>query len=403
MDQIVTVSEINRLLKQKLDGDVGLTSIFVRGEISNFTHHLKTGHFYFTLKDARASIRAIMFNWNTRRLRFLPQNGMKVILFGSVQLFERDGICQINCADMQPDGLGALYLALEQRKRRLEAEGLFDPAHKRPLPPFPRRIGVVTSETGAAIQDIRQILSRRYPVAELVLIPALVQGEEAPASICAGIALAQTAALDLLIVGRGGGSLEDLWAFNDERVVRAVYHSAVPVISAVGHEVDTTLADLAADLRAPTPSAAAELAVPSRENLLASLGETRERLARAVLSRVGELNSRCERLALALERHSPDQRLKSLSERLSGLAGRLDRQGALLTARPLAELRRREAALEAMNPFKVLLRGYAAVFAGKRLVSSAAQLAVGETVSIRFADGQAEAAVQAVTPERNQK
>ena len=160
MNQVMTVSDVNRLLKQKLDGDVELTSIFVRGEISNFTHHLKTGHFYFTLKDGRASIKAIMFNWNTRHLRFVPQNGMKAILFGSIQLFERDGICQINCADMQPDGLGALYLALEQRKRRLEAEGIFDPAHKRPLPPLPRRIGVVTSANGAAFQDIRQILSR---------------------------------------------------------------------------------------------------------------------------------------------------------------------------------------------------------------------------------------------------
>lgn len=401
MNQVMTVSDVNRLLKQKLDGDVELTSIFVRGEISNFTHHLKTGHFYFTLKDGRASIKAIMFNWNTRHLRFVPQNGMKAILFGSVQLFERDGICQINCADMQPDGLGALYLALEQRKRRLEAEGIFDPAHKRPLPPLPRRIGVVTSANGAAFQDIRQILSRRYPVAELILIPALVQGEDAPASICAGIALAQSASLDVLIVGRGGGSLEDLWAFNDEEVARAIYRSEVPVISAVGHEVDTTLADLAADLRAPTPSAAAELVAPSRETLLSSLAEVRERLGRAVTARIGELEGQRERLALALDRHSPETRLSALADRLGSLTQRLDRQGSLLTERPLAALRRQEAALEAMNPFKVLLRGYAAVFAGKQLVSSAAQLSAGEQITIRFADGQAEAAVTAVLPERN--
>ena len=259
MNQILTVSQINGYLKGLLDEDVQLKSIYIRGEISNFTNHLRTGHFYFTLKDARTSIKAVMFKWNASRLRFMPQNGMSVIIFGSVQLFERDGICQIICADMQPDGLGALYMAFEQLKERLGREGLFDPGHKKPLPQYPEKIAVVTAKTGAAIQDIIHILSRRWPLGELILCPALVQGEGAPASIVSALQLAETVSPDVIIVGRGGGSLEDLWAFNDERVARAVYACRVPVISAVGHETDYTICDLVADLRAPTPSAAAEL------------------------------------------------------------------------------------------------------------------------------------------------
>ncbi|MBR6789350.1 MAG: exodeoxyribonuclease VII large subunit, partial [Oscillospiraceae bacterium] len=262
MNDILTVSQINQYLKQTLDEDVQLKSIFIRGEISNFTHHLKSGHFYFTLKDAKSAIKAVMFKWNASQLRFKPSNGMSVIIFGSVQFYERDGVCQIYCTDMQPDGIGALYTAYEQLKAKLEGEGLFDPSHKKQLPAFPKRIGVITAKTGAALQDVINILSRRYPLGELVLIPALVQGEQAPASICTALKQAENAELDLLIVGRGGGSIEDLWAFNDERVARTVYACPIPVISAVGHETDYTICDFVADLRAPTPSAAAELAVP---------------------------------------------------------------------------------------------------------------------------------------------
>lgn len=399
---VYTVSQINQMLKGKLDGDPAFQDVFVRGEISNFTHHMKTGHFYFTIKDQSASIKAIMFQWNTRRLRFLPQNGMNVILFGNIQLFERDGICQVNCLDMQPDGVGALAIAFEQLKAKLAAQGIFDPAHKRPLPPLPKKIGVVTSKNGAALQDIRQILSRRYPVAELILFPVLVQGENAPESICAGIAAAQNAGLDVLIVGRGGGSLEDLWAFNDERVALAIYNSRVPVISAVGHEVDVTIADLAADLRAPTPSAAAELAVPDRETILASLADVRERLAQAAGRILDANQSRCEALAVRLEKNSPENRCRMLADRLDSLKIRLSQQESLLIERPAARLRQNAAKLEALSPLKVLLRGYAAVFDGKQAVSSVSKLEKGDRVSIRFADGSAEAEILAVSPERNE-
>ena len=399
---VYTVSQINRGLKELLDGNQSLKNIFIRGEVSNFTHHMKTGHFYFTLKDGKAAIKAIMFSWNVQHLRFVPQNGMNIIAFGSVQLFERDGICQINCLDMQPDGVGALAVAFEQLKQKLAAQGVFDPAHKRPLPPFPQKIGVVTSKNGAALQDIRQILSRRYPVAELILFPVLVQGEDAPASICGGIAAAQKAGLDILIVGRGGGSLEDLWAFNDERVAWAIYRSRVPVISAVGHEVDITIADLAADLRAPTPSAAAELAVPDKDALLAALAECRERLARAAGSRLNAEKERCRLLAERLEKNSPASRLETLSGRLEELKARLERRGEKLLEMPAASLAHKAAELEALNPLKVLLRGYAAVFAGKEVVTSAGQLAKGRRVTIRFADGEAEAEIRSVSQERNE-
>lgn len=399
---VYTVSQINRNLKGKLDADPAFQNVFVRGEISNFIHHMKTGHFYFTLKDQSASIKGIMFQWNTRHLRFLPQNGMNVILFGNVQLFERDGICQINCLDMQPDGIGALTVAFEQLKEKLAAQGVFDQSHKRPLPPLPRKIGVVTSKNGAALQDIRQILSRRYPVVELVLIPVLVQGESAPDSICAGIAAAQGAGLDLLIVGRGGGSLEDLWAFNDEKVAWAIYHSKIPVISAVGHEVDVTIADLAADLRAPTPSAAAELAVPDRESILASLTDIRSRLDRAAARNLAANQSQYQTMALRLEKNSPENRCGMLSDKLDSLKIRLKQQGSRILERPSAELLGKAEKLEALSPLKVLLRGYAAVFEGKKVVSAVSSLEKGSRVSIRFADGTAEAEIVAVSPERNE-
>lgn len=380
-----------------------LKSIFIRGEISNFTHHMKTGHFYFTLKDEKASIRAIMFQWNARHLRFLPQNGMNVILFGSVQLFERDGICQINCADMQPDGIGALYLAFEQLRQKLEKEGLFDPAHKRPLPPLPRKIGVVTSKNGAALQDIRQIIGRRYPIAELIVIPVLVQGEGAPESICSGIAAAQQIRLDILIVGRGGGSLEDLWAFNDERVARAIYASRVPVISAVGHEVDVTIADYAADLRAPTPSAAAELAVPDRQILLTALQNAAQKMRKAVGNQLYAASEQQKRLKTVLDKNSPQNRIETWKNTHHQLGRRLEQQGKYLTEHPLALLRQKEAALEALSPLKVLLRGYAAVFSDGNVVSSAGKLAPGERITIRFSDGQAEAVVVSAAAERNEQ
>lgn len=387
MDQILTVSQVNGYLKQLLDEDVQLKSVFIRGEISNFTNHLKTGHYYFTLKDQKSSIKGIMFRWNTQHLRFMPQNGMNVIIFGSVQLFERDGICQIYCADMQPDGVGALYMAFEQLKEKLGKEGLFDEEHKRPLPPMPSRIGVVTAKTGAAIHDILNVLSRRYPIGEVVLIPALVQGENAPDSICDAIGKAEQLNLDVLIVGRGGGSLEDLWAFNDERVAYAIYNCTIPVISAVGHEVDYTIADFVADLRAPTPSAAAELCAPDVQNLLQALTVTKQELDGAIWEVLRDKSDSLETLKSRLEAKSPETVVERSEERLASLQNRL-RAAAEQTAqiKSVAFLGL-AGKLEALSPLKVLTRGYSITFSGEKAITSVKEVAAGDEIRTRVFDG----------------
>ena len=401
MNEILTVSQVNGHLKQLLDEDVELKSVYIRGEFSNFTHHLKSGHFYFTLKDAKCAIKAVMFKWNAAHLRFLPRNGMSVIIFGSVQLYDRDGVCQIYCADMQPDGVGALYAAFEQLKEKLGREGLFDPARKRPLPPFPRRIGVITAKTGAALQDVIHILSRRYPLGELVLIPALVQGENAPASLCEALAQVPRAGVELVIIGRGGGSLEDLWAFNDERVARAVYACPVPVISAVGHETDYTICDFTADLRAPTPSAAAELAAPDCSGLLDEVQTAREARDGAMSQQLIRLRRRTEELSGRLSAQSPVRALERSEKRLSDLSARLDR--ALETGLRERELRLRQtaAALEAMSPLKVLARGYS--IARKEdgpLLSSVSGLQPGERIRTVLSDGELTSEIVEIRPGR---
>ena len=441
MNQILTVSQINGYLKGMLDEDVQLKSIYIRGEISNFTNHLRTGHFYFTLKDARTSIKAVMFKWNVSRLRFMPQNGMSVIIFGSVQLFERDGICQIICADMQPDGLGALYMAFEQLKERLGREGLFDPGHKKPLPQYPEKIAVVTAKTGAALQDIIHILSRRWPLGELILCPALVQGEGAPASIVSALRLAESVSPDVSIVGRGGGSLEDLWAFNDERVARAVYACKVPVISAVGHETDYTICDLVADLRAPTPSAAAELCAPDISGLRREIAELSDSLNRCLSDRIRLEGARLAAVGKRLAVSSPETQLErrlekvallekrmrtaaqaavaSASARVDGAAYRLKThspegsirkgEGQLLIAasRLRAAMAGRigaaerqlignAARLEGLSPMRVLARGYTLTAAPDGQPVRLRQLRPGDRLVTRFVDGTAESTVTAV-------
>ena len=264
---VYSVNELNSYVKRILDNDENLKHIFVTGEISNYKAHY-SGHLYMTIKDESASVKAVMFAGNASRLRFRPENGMKVLIFGTVSLFPRDGSYQLYISDMQPDGMGALSVAFEQLKKKLAAEGLFSDSYKKPIPKFPTRIGVITSETGAAVQDIFNVLSRRFPSAEVVLRPTQVQGDGAAQDIAKAIyVFNEYNAADVLIVGRGGGSIEDLWAFNEEVVARAVFASEIPVISAVGHETDYTICDFVADLRAPTPSAAAELAVPDRLEL----------------------------------------------------------------------------------------------------------------------------------------
>ena len=264
----LTVTQLNEYIKGILDHDPRLTDVYLRGEISNFKNHYSTGHYYFTLKDEGGMIRAIMFRSSAVKLAFLPEDGMKVVAHGRISAFVRDGQYQIYCDSMEPDGIGALYIAYEQLKRKLEAEGLFDPSRKKPLPKIPSRVGIITSATGAAIRDMINVCGRRFPFAELVLYPSLVQGPDAPAQLIDGVRyFNEKQSVDVIIIGRGGGSIEDLWAFNNEDLAREIAASAIPVISAVGHETDFTICDFVADRRAPTPSAAAELAVPETEEL----------------------------------------------------------------------------------------------------------------------------------------
>lgn len=304
--RIITVSELNEYIKMVLENDELLMRVFVKGEISNFTNHYKTGHFYFSLKDEGGAVRAVMFRGSASKLKFVPENGMRVVVGGRVGVFPRDGQYQVYAETMEPDGVGALYVAYEQLKAKLEKEGLFDAAKKKPLPKIPTRIGIITSPTGAAIRDIINILGRRSPASKAVLYPALVQGEGAAPDLVRGIGYFNDAGnVDVIIIGRGGGSLEDLWAFNDETLARRVAASKIPVISAVGHETDFTLCDFAADRRAPTPSAAAELAVPETGELSRKLSNVTARLGLLMEGKTGLYRERLTRLASARVLMSP--------------------------------------------------------------------------------------------------
>lgn len=362
---VLTISQLNRYIKSLLDGDQMLSSVFLTGEISNFTNHYKSGHMYFSLKDSQCVVRAVMFAAQARRLRFLPQDGMKVIVRGRVTVYEQSGQYQVYVDDMQPDGLGALNLAYEQLKTRLAAEGLFDASRKKPLPAYPKAVGVVTSPTGAAVQDIKQILGRRFPLAEVILCPVLVQGAGAAEQIAAAVErFNRLDCADVLIVGRGGGSMEDLWAFNEEIVARAVANSRIPVISAVGHETDFTICDFAADLRAPTPSAAAELAVPDIRELMAYVSGSMLRMKKS----------------LGIEMHR--MQIDRLVDRMSGKMKRDLETGRM-------RLAERSASLQAFSPLRVLARGYSvALDADGETVRSVAQVRQGDSLNLIVQDGR---------------
>ncbi|MBE6784816.1 MAG: exodeoxyribonuclease VII large subunit [Ruminococcaceae bacterium] len=389
MSSVLSVSQINTYLKSLIDQDYNLKNIYVCGEVSNFTNHYRTGHFYFTLKDEKASVKAVMFRSSAERLRFMPENGMKVLVRCSASLYERDGVYQLYCEDMQPDGVGELTIAFEQLKEKLSEEGLFDAEHKKPLPAFPERIGVITSPTGAAIEDIKNVLSRRYPYAEIVLEGVLVQGEGAPAQIEKAIRrFNRLKCCDVLIVGRGGGSVEDLWAFNDEGVARAIYESEIPVISAVGHEVDFTISDFVADMRAPTPSAAAELAAPDYKEVLYAADKVLDGMTDKVLSTVDKYLlciSACEKV---IYEKSPVRTLELYTQCVDALSEKVD----TLIKRRIEfyenALSHYALQLEATSPLKVLGRGYAMV-KNEVLepVKSAAKIKEGESISVIMRDG----------------
>ena len=400
--RVISVSELNEYVKMLIDNDEILMHVSVRGEISNFTNH-RTGHFYLTLKDEGSLIKAVMFRGYASKLKFLPENGMKVIVTGRVSAFVRDGQYQIYIEDMEPDGVGALYIAYEQLKRKLTAEGLFDRAKKKPLPKIPTRIGIITSPTGAAVRDIINILGRRFPLCRPVLYPSLVQGDGAPANIIAGIDyFNETKSADVLIVGRGGGSIEDLWAFNDEALCRKVAASQIPIISAVGHETDFTLCDFAASVRAPTPSAAAELAVPESAELARKIGNVQTRMELLCTQKIKLSRERLARLASSRSLTSPmnliDDKRMALGVTEEKLYSRMEK----ILERKKAMLGASAAKLDALNPLAVVARGYSAVFADDGgLIKSVEQTKVGQTVSFMLTDGKISAEVKTV--EKNER
>ena len=401
-EHVISVSELNEYVKMLIDNDEILAHVTVRGEISNFTNH-RTGHFYLTLKDEGSLIKAVMFKGYASKLKFLPENGMKVIVRGRVSAFVRDGQYQIYIEAMEPDGIGALYIAYEQLKRKLTAEGLFDRSKKKPIPKIPTRIGIITSPTGAAVRDIINILGRRFPLCRPVLYPSLVQGDGAPANIIAGIDyFNETNSADVLIVGRGGGSIEDLWAFNDEALCRRVAASQIPIISAVGHETDVPLCDFAASVRAPTPSAAAELAVPESAELARKIGNVQTRMELLCTQKIKLSRERLARLASSRSLTSPmnliDDKRMALGVAEEKLYSRMEK----ILERKKAMLGASAAKLDALNPLSVVARGYSAVFADDgKLIKSVEQTKVGETVSFMLTDGKISAEVKTV--EQNER
>lgn len=387
-DGVLSVSQLNTYVKSLLDGDDVLSSVSVRGEISNLSQP-RSGHLYFSLKDGEGLIRCVMFRSQAQRVSFPLSDGLSVVARGSVTLYPKDGVYQLYVSALSRDGVGSLWLAFEALRQKLGGEGLFDPERKKPLPPYPKKIGIVTSPTGAAIRDMIRILGRRFPPAELLIVPARVQGAEAPAELAAGIErLNRRDDIDLIIIGRGGGSFEDLFAFNDETLARTVAASRIPVISAVGHETDFTISDFVADLRAATPSAAAELAVPDRTELLAFLAGLPARLSRNLRR---ENARRRERLAAVTDRPVMTRPETILRDRMQGVAALSDRASAAVRATHAA---RREgftalgATLAALNPLATLSRGYAVAQneAGKT-VSSVGDVSVGDRIGIVLSDG----------------
>lgn len=394
---MITVSQLNDYIRGLIESVPYFSSVFVRGEISNFKNH-SSGHYYFTLKDEKCSVRAVMFRSDAQRLDFIPEDGMKVICHGRVSVYPRDGIYQIYADDIQPDGVGALYFAFEHLKRTLESEGLFEASRKRSIPRYPRRIGIITSPTGAAVRDMINILGRRWPAAEIYLYPSQVQGASAPPQLCAGISFFnEKFRVDTIIIGRGGGSLEDLWAFNNETLARAVAASDVPVISAVGHEVDFTICDFAADLRAPTPSAAAELAVPDRAELLSRLDDLSRRRGAALPRLLAERRRALGSLASSRILSSPARVIDERRLALDALSERLDGAASRLSAAKREALRGGAAHLEALSPLATLARGYAVVSGDDgEILRDASRLVPGERVRIRLSLGCADARIESI-------
>lgn len=384
---MLTVTQVNEYLKMLLDGDRVLSGLYVVGEISNFKLY-SSGHAYFTLKDESGQLKAVMFRSYASKLAFYPSDGMRVIAHGRVSVYEASGQYQLYVDDLQPDGAGALAMRYEQLRRKLEAEGLFDQSRKKPLPEMPMRIGVITSPSGAAVHDIRNVLGRRFPCAEMILFPSAVQGAEAPPQLIMGIEFfGMTGICDVIIIGRGGGSAEDLWAFNDEMLARAIAACPIPVISAVGHESDFTICDFVADCRAPTPSAAAELAVPDKNELLATLSGLGNRMGILMQGRLSQEKRLMQQIGNSPVFKRPERIFDTFRMRVADREGRLERATEKTLMAGRNRLTSVSGKLEAMSPLSVLSRGYAAVLREGNTMTRAADVCAGDRLEIRFADG----------------
>lgn len=385
---VYSVAQLNSHVKGLLDADVTLSGLFVRGELSNYKVY-PSGHHYFSLKDPEGSVRCVMFKREAMTLRFRPQNGMLVTVFGRVTVFPRDGQYQLYAAAMTPDGMGNLHQAFERLKAKLEAEGLFAEEHKKPIPPFPRRIALVTSPAGAAVRDMIRVLGARWPMAEVYVVPCRVQGEEAPGEIAGAIAWVDRERLaDLIITGRGGGSMEDLWCFNDERVARAIYASETPVISAVGHEPDVTIADFVADLRAATPSNGAELAVPDQNEQYELLDHLGRRMGKAVERQIGESRAVLARIFRNRMLQDP---MSWVCDRRKLLVRQEERLGYIMNTDlggKRKDMARLAAGLDALSPLKVLGRGYSIARSPRGIVRSVRDVEPGDSLELRLSDGE---------------
>ena len=391
---VLSITQLNEYIRGKMDTDPLLTQVAVRGEISNYKLY-PSGHHYFTLKDEGSALRCVLFKGNAARLRFRPENGMKIIAMGKVSVYPRDGAYQLYCTGLTMDGVGDLYAAFEQLKKKLEAQGLFDPAHKKPIPKYPGTIGIITSSAGAAVHDMLRILRKRYPLSKVRLLLVRVQGVEAPGEIASAIGYANHYRLaDLLIVGRGGGSIEDLWAFNDERVAYAIYHSEIPVISAVGHEPDVTISDYVADLRAATPSNAAELAVPDQDALRQNLDAMSNAMVSSLSRQVKAARQHLKVLSASQALRSPTGYLEQRSQSVELLKNRLVAAQNQNITRARQRFIAQISKLEAMSPLKVLTRGYSMAQTQRgEVVRSINQVELGERIRIRLSDGTISATV----------
>ncbi|WP_440452741.1 exodeoxyribonuclease VII large subunit [Ruminococcus intestinalis] len=392
--RVLSVSQINFYIKSIIENDGSLQFVLVTGEISNLTVHQRSGHIYLSLKDSNSVISAVMFAGNARRLKFRLENGMKVICRGRISVYEPSGRYQLYIEDMQPDGVGALTLAFEQLKKSLAQKGLFDNAHKKPLPKFPKTIGVITSPTGAAVQDITNIIRRRFPSADIVLAPVLVQGESAPEQLVRAVnKFSASKIADVVIIGRGGGSAEDLWAFNDEQLAYAVYNCETPIISGVGHETDFTICDFVADVRASTPSAAAELAVPDRQELMSYYFKQKQYISAMLDRKIKTAQLRLENQQRRMSASSPKLKAEQLEKQLSAKSEKLTRFMNIYISNKENKLIAAKGKIDGLNPLNVLNRGYAIAEKDEKIITSSKQLKNGDDFTVILSDGKINAKV----------